>query len=204
LSADVVDTTKDAPGLTFAHGSVLDDQNDAVSKPHPLPPPGGVGDPDWDAIGECVDKPPPANGNPMVGHNHKEWSIKLQIRPLAFPSRKRRRISAEIGDKLHFVTVISEHMLQLVWMCSPDRSAIVALPLNKVDHFVDISANESRHRRWPAEHLPLHIAAPHGPQRRFALNWAPALRWSGDLDPRSRNDGVRGLDPIDEPARQWI
>jgi hypothetical protein len=117
----------------------------AISVAHPLPPSRRVCDSDRFARSKRVDEPPAPHCNPVVGHNHQVRLLKLPIRSLAFPRGKGWRIAVEIGNKMHVVTEVLEHVLQLGWACAPDLLAIVAMPRNYADHLVDIGANEGCH-----------------------------------------------------------
>ena len=65
----------------------------AVNEPQPL---SCIGEPDRPAIGQGVDEPATANGNPMTGHNYEQRILKFPIGALALPAGKARRFAAEI------------------------------------------------------------------------------------------------------------
>jgi hypothetical protein len=94
-------------GNTAPRGSIGSDC-DPVNVPHPLPPPGRVGDPDSCSIGPSINKPPSANCDPVACNNQKPGLFKLPIGPLALPGGKGRRIAAEIGNKLYVVALMTK------------------------------------------------------------------------------------------------
>ena len=144
-------------------------------------------------------RPPAANRDPMASNGQKPRLFKVPIRPLTLPGGKGWRIAAEIRNKLHVVTEMTERILQLVGVRTPDLTAIVAMRLDYADHLIDIGANEGSHRYWPAvQPLPC-IAGLYAPQRWAGLTGSPALRRTFDLE-RSNRLSPR-LYPMYEPCR---
>src|SRR5262249_6424357 len=68
--------------------------------------------------------------------------------PLALPGGQRRRIAAQIGDKLHVVTEVPERELQIGRVGALDRSTVPTSP-DDVANCRDIDANGSGHRHSP-------------------------------------------------------
>ena len=112
----------------------------------------------------------------MASNDQKPRLFKFPIGPLALPGCKSRRIAAEISNELDVMTELAKRMLQFVGVRAPNLPAIVPMPLNYLDHLVDIGPNEGRHRDWSTIQPALRVAGLHVPQGRARLNGSPALR----------------------------
>jgi hypothetical protein len=97
------------------------------------------------------------------------------VRPLAFPCGEGWRAAAQVGDKRHVVSEVSECELQFIRVCAPDRPA-VPIPLDQVAHCrnIDADCRRDRHRSAP----PLQrVAALCRPQQRLAGSLAGSWAW---------------------------
>jgi hypothetical protein len=134
----------------------------------------------------------------MAGNDQKPRLLKLPIRPLALPGGEGRGVATEIRYELYVMTEMTERMLKLVGVRTPDLPAIVPMPLDYADHLIDIGTNEGRHCYWPAVQPGLRIVGFYRPQRRVGLNGSPTFRRRFRLD--ASNYLSPRLYPIYEPC----